>query len=136
VSGATLTIEDGATVKFDAGAACRLGDTASGNAGNLVMLARPAGIHPDGEPTGSPVRGVFWRGLEIQKTAVRKRGATSTSSMRAERGPNLIDEAASCSWIRAATVDPGTACTSAVHPSRRCINFAGNLHVHRSRSIG
>jgi len=129
VSGATLTIEDGATVKFDAGAGLQLGDTASGNAGNLVMLGTPGSIHLTAN-TASPVPG-FWRGLEIQKTSGPQTWRNVDIEYAGGTRPNLIDESCILLVDPAAIVD-----LDSVH-IRQCIqagvhHFAGNLHVHRS----
>jgi len=129
VSGATLTIEDGATVKFDAGAGLQLGDTTTSGAGNLVMLGTPGGIHLTAN-TASPGPG-FWRGLEIQKTSGPQTWRNVDIEYAGGTRPNLIDESCILLVDPAASVD-----LDSVH-IRQCIHagvhhFAGNLHVHRS----
>jgi YVTN family beta-propeller protein len=129
VNGATLTIEEGATVKFDAGAGLQLGDTTTSDAGNLVMLGTPGSIHLTAN-TGSPVPG-FWRGLEIQKASGPQTWRNVDIEYAGGTRPNLIDESCILLVDPAATVD-----LDSVH-IRQCIHagvhhFAGNLLVHRS----
>jgi YVTN family beta-propeller protein len=128
-NGATLTIEDGATVKFDAATGLQVGDSGTGEAGGLVMLGTPGSIHLTAN-TGSPVPG-FWKGLEVQKTSgpllwrnvdIEYAGGTRSSP---------IDESCVLLIDPAAVID-----LDSVH-IRQCVHagihhFAGNVHVHRS----
>ena len=129
VNGATLTIEDGATVKFDAGAGLQVGDTTLGQPGSLVMLGTPGSIHLTAN-TGTPAAG-FWKGLEVQKTGAPLAWRNVDIEYAGGTRPNLIDEA--CILL----VDPAASVElDSVH-IRQCIHagvnqLAGNLHVHRS----
>ncbi len=129
VNGATLTIEDGATVKFDAGAGLQIGDTTFGQPGTLVMLGTPGSIHLTAN-TGTPAAG-FWKGLEVQKTGAPLAWRNVDIEYAGGARPNLIDE--SCILL----VDPGASIDlDSVH-IRQCIHAgvhhaAGNVHVHRS----
>jgi len=129
VNGATLTIEDGATVKFDAGAGLQVGDTSLGQPGSLVMLGTPGSIHLTAN-TGSPAPG-FWRGLEVQKTSGPLTWRNVDIEYAGGTRANLIDESCILLVDPAANVD-----LDSVH-IRQCIHagvhhFAGNVHIHRS----
>jgi YVTN family beta-propeller protein len=65
-NGATLTIESGALVRFDAGAGLQVGDTALGESGGLVLDGSGAGITLTAN-SASPIPG-FWRGIELQRS--------------------------------------------------------------------
>jgi hypothetical protein len=67
-NGATLTIEDGAEVRFNAGAGLQVGDTALAESGGLVMSGTPGSILLTAD-TVTPSAG-FWRGIEVQRLAV------------------------------------------------------------------
>jgi YVTN family beta-propeller protein len=131
LNGATLTIEDGATVKFDTGAGLQLGDSTPtvGQAGSLVMLGTPGSIHLTAN-TASPVPG-FWRGLEVQKANGPLTWRNVDIAYAGGTRPNLIDE--SCILL----VDPAAVIDlDSVH-IRQCIHAgvhhaAGTVHVHRS----
>lgn len=65
-NGATLTIEPGAEVRFDAGAGLQLGDTTLGETGGLVLAGTAAAQITLTANSGAPTPG-FWRGLEVQR---------------------------------------------------------------------
>ena len=129
VNGATLTIEDGATAKFDAGAGLQIGDTGLAQPGDLVMLGTPGSIHLTAN-TASPAPG-FWRGLEVQKTSGPLTWRNVDIEYAGGTRPSVIDESCVLLVDPAASVD-----LDSVH-IRQCIHagihhFAGNAHVHRS----
>jgi YVTN family beta-propeller protein len=135
INDAVLTIEDGAEVRFDAGAGLQVGDT------NEVTLAQPGGLVMQGTPgtitltanTASPTPG-FWRGLEVQ------------NSLAVPAWTNVLIE-----WgggARAPQTPAAEACVLVVNDQgqplvmdsvriRQCVHagihlFGGNLAVHRS----
>ena len=129
VNGATLTIEDGATVKFDAGAGLQVGDTTLGQPGSLVMLGTPGSIHLTAN-TATPAAG-FWKGLEVQRTGTPLAWRNVEIEYAGGTRPSLIDESCILLVDPAANVD-----LDSVH-IRQCIHagihhFAGTAHVHRS----
>ncbi len=68
-NGATLTIANGATVMFNAGAGLQIGDTALGQTGGLIMDGTQPGTAPGitlTANTASPTPG-FWKGIEVQR---------------------------------------------------------------------
>ncbi|HMA42336.1 MAG TPA: invasin domain 3-containing protein [Gemmatimonadales bacterium] len=65
-NGATLTIQPGALVKFNAGSGLQVGDTAANQAGGLVLDGTAAPIVLTAN-TATPAAG-FWRGIEVQRS--------------------------------------------------------------------
>ncbi|HTR19833.1 MAG TPA: invasin domain 3-containing protein, partial [Gemmatimonadales bacterium] len=65
-NGATLTIQPGVTVKFDAASGLQVGDTGLGQTGGLVLDGTTSGITLTAN-SASPTAG-FWRGLEVQRS--------------------------------------------------------------------
>ncbi len=129
MNGATLTIEDGATVKFDAGAGLQIGDVASGQPGALVMIGTPGSIHLTAN-TASPGPG-FWKGLEVQKAGA----ALSWRNVDIEYGggPRANPTDQSCVLL----VDPAANVDLDSLHIRQCLHagiqhLAGSVRVHRS----
>ncbi|HYU67009.1 MAG TPA: Ig-like domain-containing protein, partial [Jatrophihabitantaceae bacterium] len=128
-AGATLTIEDQATVKFDSGAGLQVGDNALAEAGSLVMLGTPGSIHLTAN-SATPAPG-FWQGIEVQKAV----GPQIWRNVDIEYGggprPNPFDEG--CILL----VDPAASVELDSLHIRQCVHagvhhFAGSLHMHRS----
>ena len=130
VNGATLTIEDGATVKFDAGAGLQVGDTALGQAGGLAMLGTPGSIRLTAN-TATPVPG-SWTGIEVQKALAPILWRNVDIEYAGGPRSNPFNEA--CILL----VDPAAVVELDSLHIRQCVHagvhhFAGNLHMHRSR---
>ncbi|HEY3280284.1 MAG TPA: hypothetical protein VGJ83_07205 [Gemmatimonadales bacterium] len=130
LNGATLTIADGATVKFDSAAGLQVGDSTLGQAGDLVMLGTPGSIHlTANSPTPGPG---FWQGLEVQKAIGPQIWRNVDIEYAGGARANPFNEA--CILL----VDPaGGVDLDSVH-IRQCVHagvhhFAGSLHMHRSQ---
>lgn len=133
-NGATLTIQPGALVKFNAGSGLQVGDTAANQAGALVLDGTAAAIVLTAN-TASPAAG-FWRGIEVQR------------SLPVAPWRKLTIEYAGGTRVPFGSV-PAEACVLLVNRSgaqvdldsvriRQCIHagihhFGGVSHVHRSR---
>ncbi len=132
-NGATLTIQPGATVKFDAGAGLQVGDTASNQAGRLNMDGAALGIILTAN-TATPVPG-FWRGIEVQRalggpawqnTTIEYGGGT-----RSPFGGVLAEACVLIVNRSGAALD-----LDSLH-IRKCVHaaihhFGGTAHVHRT----
>ncbi len=128
VNGATLTIEDGATVKFDAGAGLQVGDTGLAQPGGLVMLGTPGSIHLT--TNGAAVPG-FWRGIELQKAVSPQIWRNVDIEYAGGARPNPFNEA--CFLL----VDPTAGVQMDSVHIRQCVHagvhlFAGALNMQRS----
>ena len=130
LNGATLTIEDGATVKFDAGAGLQVGDTALGQAGGLAMLGTPGSIRLTAN-TATPVPG-SWTGIEVQRAIAPILWRNVDIEYAGGPRANPFNEA--CILL----VDPAAAVELDSLHIRQCVHagvhhFAGNLRMHRSQ---
>ena len=130
LNGATLTIEPGAVVKFDAGAGLQVGDTVVGQAGSLVLNGTTAPITLTAN-TATPAPG-FWRGLEVQRTlAVAPWRKTLIEWAGGLRSNPLYEGCVLIANASGAALD-----LDSLH-IRQCAHagtahFGGTTHVHRS----
>ncbi len=132
-SSATLTIQAGAVVKFNAGSGLQVGDTALGEAGRLIIDGAGLGILLTAN-TASPTPG-FWRGIEIQRAlgGPAWHGVTIeyAGGSRSPFGAVLSEACVLIVNRSGAALD-----LDSLH-IRRCVHaavhhFGGTAHVHRS----
>ena len=133
-NGATLTIQPGALVKFNAGSGLQVGDTASNQAGALVLDGTAAPIVLTAN-TASPAAG-FWRGVEVQRSLPvapwRKVTIEYGGGARAPFGTVAAEACVLFVNRSGAQVDLDSV------RIRQCIHagihhFGGASHVHRSQ---
>ena len=132
-NGATLTIEDGAEVRFDAAAGLQVGDTTLGQTGGLVMQGTPGSITLTAN-TGSPTPG-FWRGIEVQDGLAVPAWTNVLIEWAGGARPLQTPTTESCVLI---VNDQGQPLVMDGVTIRQCVHagihlFGGNLAVHRSR---
>jgi YVTN family beta-propeller protein len=132
-NGATLTIEDGAMVRFDAGAGLQVGDTTAGETGGLVMQGTPGSITLTAN-TGSPTPG-FWRGIEVQRSLAVPAWTNVVIEWAGGTRPVRTPATESCVLI---VNDQGAPLVMDSVTIRRCVHaaihlFGGQLALHRSR---
>ena len=133
-NGATLTIQAGATVRFDAGAGLQVGDTVLGEAGRLNIDGGALGILLTAN-TATPIPG-FWRGIEVQRAlagpAWRKTAIEYAGGSRSPFGGVLSEACVLIVNRSGAALDLDSLLI------RRCVHaaihhFGGTAHVHRSQ---
>ncbi len=129
-NGATLTIQAGATVKFDAGAGLQIGDTLSGQAGRLNIDGAVPGIILTAN-TATPTRG-FWKGIEVQRALAGPAWRRTLIEWAGGTRPNPFNEA--CILLSDAS---GAALDLDSLHIRQCVHagihhFGGTAHVHGS----
>ena len=132
-NGATLTVEDGAVVRFDAGTGLQVGDTTLGQTGGLVMQATPGSITLTAN-TGSPTPG-FWRGIEVQNSLTVPAWTNVLIEWAGGARPFQTPTTESCVLI---VNDQGQPLVMDGVTIRQCVHagihlFGGDLAVHRSR---
>ncbi|MGE5761583.1 MAG: beta strand repeat-containing protein, partial [Gemmatimonadota bacterium] len=132
-NGATLTIQPGAVVKFDAGAGLQVGDTGLGQAGRLVLDGTGPGITLTAN-TATPTPG-FWKGIEVQRnlalTTWRRALIEWAGGARAPFGALATDGCVLFVNRSGAEVDLDSV------RIRQCVHagvhhFGGISHIHRS----
>jgi len=136
LNNAALTIEDGAEVRFDAGAGLQIGDT------NEVTLAQPGGLVMQGATGGitltantvSPAPG-FWRGIEVQNSLTVP---TWTKVLIEWAGGTRPPQSPSTEACVLVVNDQGLPFGMDSVTIRQCVHagihlFGGNLQVRRSR---
>ncbi len=131
-NGATLTIEDGAEVRFDGNTGLQVGDTALGETGGLVMQGTPGTIRLTAN-TGSPSPG-FWRGLEVQRSLAVPAWKNVLIEWAGGARPPQTPAAEACVLV---VNDQGQPLAMDSVTIRRCVHagihlFGGDLTVRRS----